>query len=165
MKTLEIMSPALDTRAGRMLAAGTLTATIKSLRTGDHITIKATCKAKVDGRWQRAEFADATHVFFVVPSSTGWGDKVGTWRPQTGRWYTDDYQTDAARIWAALEALRVACGGAPHTQSEFLEANRCGRCGRKLTDPESIVRGIGPECAEMATGSHHETRVYTPVAC
>ena len=25
---------------------------------------------------------------------------------------------------------------------------RCGRCGRKLTDPESIETGIGPVCAE-----------------
>jgi len=25
---------------------------------------------------------------------------------------------------------------------------KCGRCGRKLTVPESIARGIGPECAE-----------------
>lgn len=25
--------------------------------------------------------------------------------------------------------------------------NRCGRCGRTLTVPESIVMGIGPECA------------------
>lgn len=28
---------------------------------------------------------------------------------------------------------------------------KCGRCGRKLTTPESIERGIGPECwANMA---------------
>lgn len=26
---------------------------------------------------------------------------------------------------------------------------RCGRCGRKLTVPESIERGLGPECAGM----------------
>ena len=24
---------------------------------------------------------------------------------------------------------------------------KCGRCGRKLTTPESIERGLGPECA------------------
>jgi hypothetical protein len=23
---------------------------------------------------------------------------------------------------------------------------KCGRCGRKLTDPQSIARGIGPDC-------------------
>ena len=26
---------------------------------------------------------------------------------------------------------------------------QCGRCGRKLTTPESVERGIGPECWKM----------------
>ena len=30
---------------------------------------------------------------------------------------------------------------------EFWHEGKCGRCGRKLTVPESIARGIGPECA------------------
>jgi hypothetical protein len=30
---------------------------------------------------------------------------------------------------------------------EFWHEGRCGRCGRKLTVPESIEAGIGPECA------------------
>lgn len=28
----------------------------------------------------------------------------------------------------------------------FYHAGKCGRCGRKLTVPESIVSGFGPEC-------------------
>lgn len=31
---------------------------------------------------------------------------------------------------------------------EFWHEGRCGRCGRRLTVPESIERGIGPVCAE-----------------
>ncbi len=31
---------------------------------------------------------------------------------------------------------------------EVCHEGRCGRCGRKLTVPESVTRGIGPECAE-----------------
>lgn len=31
---------------------------------------------------------------------------------------------------------------------EVRHEGRCGRCGRVLTVPESIDRGIGPECAE-----------------
>jgi Family of unknown function (DUF6011) len=27
---------------------------------------------------------------------------------------------------------------------------RCGRCGRQLTTPESIERGLGPECAQAS---------------
>jgi hypothetical protein len=32
-------------------------------------------------------------------------------------------------------------------QLEFWHEGRCGRCGRKLTVPESIASGMGPECA------------------
>lgn len=30
---------------------------------------------------------------------------------------------------------------------EFWHEGKCGRCGRRLTVPESIAAGIGPECA------------------
>jgi hypothetical protein len=32
--------------------------------------------------------------------------------------------------------------------AEFWHAGRCGKCGRTLTTPESIARGIGPTCNE-----------------
>jgi hypothetical protein len=32
---------------------------------------------------------------------------------------------------------------------EFYHEGRCGRCGRKLTVPESIESGFGPECIHM----------------
>lgn len=35
---------------------------------------------------------------------------------------------------------------------EFWHEGRCGRCGRMLTVPESIERGIGPECAAAMGG-------------
>lgn len=38
----------------------------------------------------------------------------------------------------------------PHGWAVYHEG-RCGRCGRRLTVPESIVSGIGPECRNKAT--------------
>lgn len=35
---------------------------------------------------------------------------------------------------------------------EFWHEGRCGRCGRALTVPESVERGIGPECASKLGG-------------
>jgi hypothetical protein len=32
-------------------------------------------------------------------------------------------------------------------QIEVWHSGTCGRCGRELTDPESIQRGLGPVCA------------------
>jgi len=37
------------------------------------------------------------------------------------------------------------------TQLEVWHEGSCGRCGRPLTDPESIARGIGPVCAESGS--------------
>jgi hypothetical protein len=46
-------------------------------------------------------------------------------------------------FWYALTS-----GNAEHLdQMHFWHEGRCGRCGRKLTVPESLERGIGPECA------------------
>jgi hypothetical protein len=149
-------------RAGVMLAAGQLTLTVTSKVTHEHITVKATCKARNDaGQWKRVPFEFATHVFFVVPSAV-WGDRIGTFRPTTGYFYEDN-AADPKRVWAAIAALKFACTGEMHLQAEYAEADKCGRCGRELTDPESIARGIGPECYGQMTGSSHERRQYAAV--
>lgn len=51
----------------------------------------------------------------------------------------------------AFKALAWAYGklarGEMPEQLEFWHEGRCARCARVLTDPESIERGLGPECA------------------
>jgi hypothetical protein len=34
-----------------------------------------------------------------------------------------------------------------HPKFELYHEGKCARCGRTLTDPNSIERGLGPECA------------------
>jgi Family of unknown function (DUF6011) len=34
-----------------------------------------------------------------------------------------------------------------------LRPNKCGRCARTLTHPESVISGIGPECASKIGGA------------
>ena len=43
----------------------------------------------------------------------------------------------------------LAAGDMPK-QLEFWHEGRCARCARPLTDPVSIERGLGPECATKA---------------
>lgn len=38
-------------------------------------------------------------------------------------------------------------GHADEHVDQFLQSGKCQRCGRKLTTPESIKRGMGPDCA------------------
>lgn len=46
-------------------------------------------------------------------------------------------------IWANIEQPDLG------TKIEIHHEGRCCRCGRKLTVPESIESGIGPECREL----------------
>ena len=43
---------------------------------------------------------------------------------------------------------RVILGLQIPDQMEIRHSGKCGRCGRLLTTPESLDRGIGPECWE-----------------
>lgn len=46
----------------------------------------------------------------------------------------------------------IVAGHVPEALEVYHEG-RCGQCGRALTAPESIDRGIGPECWEKMSGS------------
>ena len=49
-----------------------------------------------------------------------------------------------AYFWKALYQAR-----AMPAELEVWHDGRCGRCGRHLTVPESVERGLGPDCAAM----------------
>ena len=146
-------------RAGRMLLAGRLTATVVSGKTGQHITVRFKSKIKDEeaGKWVNSPFAKATHVFIDTPMpDSSWGDKIGTYYPDKGTFWQDK-NADVARIFAARQVLLFAGGLSLHPQvAEIKIASSCGRCGRQLTDPVSIDRGIGPECYGADTGSQHQ---------
>lgn len=38
-----------------------------------------------------------------------------------------------------------------HQDMSIYHEGRCGRCGRQLTDPKSILTGFGPECIKKAS--------------
>lgn len=69
----------------------------------------------------------------------------------------DSRKDDRLLRYAAECALSFAWNGVLPTPSngsvEVVESDNCGMCGRTLTDPESIARGIGPECFGRATGT------------
>lgn len=52
------------------------------------------------------------------------------------------YPRKFREFWQLLEE-----GCQVHPRVEFWHEGACGMCGRKLTVPESIASGIGPECA------------------
>lgn len=151
----------LDTanlRAARMMEGGRLVATLRS-PTGAHITLKLRCRKapeKQGGKWLGCTLAEATILFIEVPSD-GWGDRVA--RVTRSRGFQPDAKADPKRVWAA-RALLSWLGGFPVAEGlEIMEEERCGKCGRALTDPVSIERGIGPECYGAMTGSQHQAKI------
>lgn len=145
--------PTDTTRMGRMLQGGRLTATMKSAKTGEHVTLTLHAMKK-DGRWNHVLFAEATHVFIKRGHGEYGSDTIGTYYPETGKLYWKS--RDAAWRYAALHTLVAATTGEQSTDKfTVTESEQCGKCGRELTDPESIARGIGPTCLGALTGSVH----------
>jgi hypothetical protein len=72
----------------------------------------------------------------------------------------DDTTTKVARF-----ALNIVAGRkvAP-VGYDILPSAKCGRCGRKLTQTESIIAGIGPECAGKVTRRNVHGATTTTVA-
>lgn len=153
----------LNKRAARMISAGNVVVTVKSRSTGEHITVKLASRLKNDSgrgkKWQPVGPDQASHIFASVRNAdrAGWDDKIGTYYPRNGRFYEDD-NADSARVWAAAAVLRWLCGEADETHATYQESSECGRCGKQLTDPVSIERGIGPECYGKITGSQHQEK-------
>lgn len=58
--------------------------------------------------------------------------------------YTDISTPVIALRWALAI---VWTGGILPAPARLMHVGRCGRCGRALTVPSSILAGIGPECA------------------
>lgn len=150
------LAPQLDTREANMLRAGRLLCTLTG-PDGRHVTLMFKGRVK-RARWERAEFAEATHIFITAGKD---GDKVATYYPQDRKFNTtpERFGGDKLRAQAAQAVLMHLAGIRPLREgSTLVAADECGRCGRTLTDPISIGRGIGPECWGHVTGSQHVGR-------
>lgn len=141
-----------------MIEAGRVTVTFTSLKTGEHITLVAKCRAPHadTGKWEHASLEDAKVMFIEVPNSGGWNDKVG--RVTRSKGFVADPSADNARVFCAKQLLKFLAGEETHADMTVQEADQCGKCGRELTDPESIARGIGPTCLGAETGSKHQEK-------
>lgn len=143
------------TRESKMLAAGSLTITARSRKSGQHITLRLRCSAKNDGpgkNWPTVLYPEASHIFIDDFD----GERIATYYPYTGkvRWAA---AANANCRWTVAAVLRHYAGEMPGLpeMAELHAAQLCGCCGRQLTDPESIDRGIGPDCWGKLTGSKH----------
>lgn len=148
-----IPTPSVATRAGRMLLAGGIEATV-TLPNGQHVTFRITSRHRVGRGWANCAPTDEgayTNIKVL-------GQRIG-WINVTETGWKLTFRTGQVHIKDAARALfGYASRGRGDTDwgaYRVQEASRCGRCLRALTDPVSIEHGIGPECFGRTTGSHH----------
>ena len=152
--------PTQHNRAGRMLAAGSLEATVV-LMDGRHVTVTVRTRTRSGRGWTNAALGEGRTKVSILGNAAA--KVTGTADAPRITYYTrrEEYRKaiEAVFSYAAGDMLPVGV-------QSVREASRCGRCFRTLTDPVSIDRGIGPECYGRSTGSRHvgsrtDTVTYT----
>ena len=136
-------------RLKAFLFAGNATVTIRSKSTQTRYTyrVKAPPKDKegpcsffvavLTGSDNTTDFTYLGHVF------RNSGDYVH------GRKSTIGLEAPSAIAWKWFHDCIILGGRLRPEKVEIWHEGRCGRCNRKLTVPESIDIGLGPDCAEM----------------
>jgi hypothetical protein len=113
----------------------------------------------IERQAEGAEFAPGKRVVYLKTTGDDGGEQwkaFGFVSDQTVRWPITVWQKHRGTDMDAYGELltHMICGGfrrftgpdgQPH-RYEILLSRRCFRCDRRLTDPDSIQLGIGPEC-------------------
>jgi len=119
---------------------------------------KGDCKPhytfRINYREANGKYGDAYFINMLAgPDNLSDYSYVGMLNPETGAVKLTAKSRMTADSWPVRLVRRVfACLWADHgadiEQAGFrlMHANRCGRCGRALTTPESIESGLGPVC-------------------
>jgi hypothetical protein len=116
------------------ILAGNAIVTFKSRRTGNHMTYKIT-KADNGAVWFVSVMYGGDDFQYI-----GIIDKEMVFK-----W------TKKSRVDAKSPSFMAFAWSWSHLYSDQLEVwheGRCGKCGKRLTEPESVERGFGPVCWE-----------------
>jgi hypothetical protein len=127
--------------------AGNATVTISSRKSGTHYTYKfSKPKDKEGDLYFVSALTGPDNETDFIYIGLAFKNRVEGGLKLTAK---SKFSPDAPCVKAIDWALKqLAKGG--HEDLVVLHANACGRCGRKLTTPQSIITGLGPECAKAA---------------
>lgn len=124
----------------RFILAGKATFTVKSLRTNTRYTFRVT-----EGRRPGIHYVAA----LTGPDNTACYSYIGaifnkTEFRRTAKSPEAETRSGAAGRWVVSRVI----AGQNLPNCEIWHEGECARCGRKLTVPESIESGFGPECSK-----------------
>ncbi len=145
----------IETAAPAKVSNGTFT--VQNRLTGEHRTFRIRTQ-KAD-----AKFAPGERVVALMTGSdnetayTGFGfvteNGINVWNSKR---IAGGYTAYAALLWS----LAVDSCFSQYAEKYSLTASKkCIRCNRKLTTPESLAAGIGPECAGRESRRNTQTAV------
>lgn len=120
------------------ILAGNATITIRSAKTGTRFTYKI--RAAKDG---------PVHFVSLLRGSDNDGDFSYIGFIRAGAFFHGGAKSRASKEAPSVIAFGWTWKnrGQLDGKVEVWHEGRCGRCGRKLTVPESVERGLGPECS------------------
>lgn len=128
--------------------AGNATFTLRSVRTGTRFTYRVR-KTRADAPWFVSVLTgnDNEHAYTYLGTIHQRNEayRHGVKSPLA---YDAPSAKAFAWFWPHLEECFRRQRGELGPNLEVWHEGRCGRCGRKLTVPESIASGLGPECAK-----------------
>ena len=136
------------------IKAGNAYFTIRSLRTGTRFTYRVTrAECKRCGQKDCHCWANPMLFVSVLTGPDNWENykysgyiKDNLFQSSAKKGISQSAPSTIAFDWL-WRALTTPNRPELPKQLELWHEGRCGRCGRKLTVPESIERGIGPDCA------------------
>ena len=123
--------------------AGNAKVTLKSLASGKHFTYHV--KAKTDQK-------DPEKSIYFVRFLNGPNNQTDFaylgFMPEKGGKIITSQKSAAGKQAPVYQAFVYAMQHPDAPMLEIHHSGCCGRCGRELTDPESIQTGLGPICRE-----------------
>jgi uncharacterized protein DUF6011 len=129
--------------ARRFILAGNATFTVVSAKTGTRFTYRIRAKEIEGGR--------TLHFVSVLTGADNESDYTFLGTVFEGKTFKHSPRShigiDAPSARAFKWSFERIMGDGLGTDASVHHEGKCGRCGRKLTVPESIELGLGPECA------------------
>jgi hypothetical protein len=142
----------------RFIEAGNATITVVSKKSRTRFTFRFSRPSEEDARARNQHFAVRPIWVSLLNGSDNESNYafMGTIFPtrsmfEVVRSAKSRVGTDAPS-WTAMQWFVESLYRRPQRLFDLAEVwheGRCGRCGRKLTVPESVMTGFGPDCAEL----------------
>lgn len=132
-----------NTDIKKFLFAGNATLTIESSATGKHYTYKVKKHKEADIYFVSLLNGPSNESDYAYVGIIKNDKKVFTLTAKSR------YTKDATSVKAFTYFFNLVKGNKSLNKLKVYHSGSCGRCGRKLTTPESIKRGLGPFCAKQ----------------